>query len=576
MLFSQARRAWSASMGRTACAVLAACGALLWLASPASADVVRPDLVQTIDTSAYSPSSPDPAGIAYMPAQDRLLISDSEVNEMPLFQGFNLFTATRTGSGVGSGNVVSYSGEPADLGIDTANGRLFIADDDKNKVFIVSVGSDGVYGTADDTRTNFRTSTFGSDDPEGVAYDPATGHLFVSDGLGVEIYRINPVNGVFGDGNDIVTHFDLAQYGAGDCEGLGIDPALGRLLCVDPSTPDNIYEVGKDGTLFRVLSMAALPTSHAVVADVTMAPSSNPNDDPATMNYWIVDRHLDNGNHPDENDGLLYEMSLDASPPPPPPQRTLTVQTQGAGTGTVTGPGISCPGDCTEAYTDGEQVVLAAMPTGGSSFGGWSGACSGSGPCQLTMDADKQTTATFNSGLPFFSLPVSAGANDADETQSGTVRRTNGDLNLGSGSGGSPTTAALRFTGVQIPNGATITSAEVQFTADETGTNATNLVVRAERADNSAPIATTAFNISSRPRTAASVAWPVPTWLTVGAAGPGQRTPNLAAVLQEVVDRPGWALGNALTVIFTGTGRRAAESFEGGAPPVLRVTYVAP
>ena len=41
--------------------------------------------------------SPDPAGIAYLPAQDRLLISDSEVNEMPLFQGFNLYTANPHG-----------------------------------------------------------------------------------------------------------------------------------------------------------------------------------------------------------------------------------------------------------------------------------------------------------------------------------------------------------------------------------------------------------------------------------------------------------------------------------------------
>ena len=575
---SSQRNLSPASIVRTACAVLAACGALLWLASPASAETVRPALVQTIDTSAYSPPSPDPAGIAYMPAQDRLLISDSEVNEMPLFQGYNLFTATRTGSGVGSGNVVSYSGEPSDLGIDTANGRLFIADDDRNRVFIVSVGPDNVYGTADDTRSNFRTSTFGSDDPEGVVFDALTGHLFVSDGLGVEIYDVNPVNGVFGDGNDTVTHFDLAQYGAGDCEGLGIDPALGRLLCVDPSTPDNIYEVGRDGALFRILSMAALPTSHAVVADVTMAPSSNPNDDPATMNYWIVDRHLDNGNHPDENDGLLYEMSLDALPPPPPPQRTLAVQTQGAGTGTVTGPGIECPGDCTETYANGQQVSLTVSPSGGSSFGGWSGACSGTGPCQLTMDADKQATATFNPGSPgsLFTVPIRAGADDGDENQGGTVRRTNGDLNLGSGSGGSPTTAALRFTGVQVPNGATITSAEVQFTADETGNASTNLVIRAERNDNSAPIATTAFNISSRPRTVASVAWPVPAWLTVGAAGPGQLTPNLASVVQEVVNRPGWAAGNALTVILTGSGRRAAESFEGGAPPVLRVQYVTP
>jgi hypothetical protein len=28
------------------------------------------------------------------------------------------------------------------------------------------------------------------------------------------------------------------------------------------------------------------------------------------MDYWIVDRHVDNKNHPNENDGLLYEMSV--------------------------------------------------------------------------------------------------------------------------------------------------------------------------------------------------------------------------------------------------------------------------
>ena len=118
------------------------------------------------------------------------------------------------------------------------------------------------------------------------------------------------------------------------------------------------------------------------------------------------------------------------------------------------------------------------------------------------------------------------------------MRRANGDLNLGSGSGGSPTTVALRFTGVQIPNGATITNAEVQFTADEAGGNTTNLLVRAERADNSAPIATAAFNISSRPRTTASVAMVCARVETVGAHGSGQLTPNLATVVQEVVRPP--------------------------------------
>ena len=92
-------------------------------------------------------------------------------------------------------------------------------------------------------------------------------------------------------------------------------------------------------------------------------------------------------------------MSLPVGPPPPP--RTLTVQVDGTGTGTVTGPGIACPGDCTETYTSGQQVTLTATPSGGSSLGGWGGACSGTGgSCQLTMNADKQVSASFNPPPP--------------------------------------------------------------------------------------------------------------------------------------------------------------------------------
>ena len=94
----RARQGPSATARKLCAVALAACGTLIWSASSASAvPTPTPSLVQTIDTSAYMPSSPDPAGIAYLPAQDRLVISDSEVDEMPLFQGFNLFTGTRTG-----------------------------------------------------------------------------------------------------------------------------------------------------------------------------------------------------------------------------------------------------------------------------------------------------------------------------------------------------------------------------------------------------------------------------------------------------------------------------------------------
>ena len=156
--------------------------------------------------------------------------------------------------------------------------------------------------------SKFSTAAFGDTDPEDVAYDPASGHLFVCDGAGTEIYDVNPVNGVFGDGNDVVTHFDLARYGLGDCEGLGIDPSRNTLLAVDRKT-HAIYEFGTGGALLRTLSLSAIPTTHQVVADVTMAPTSDPNDSPSAMDYWIVDRHVDNNaTTPPEIDGLLYEM----------------------------------------------------------------------------------------------------------------------------------------------------------------------------------------------------------------------------------------------------------------------------
>jgi len=73
----------------------------------------------------------------------------------------------------------------------------------------------------------------------------------------------------------------------------------------------------------------------------------------------------------------------------------LTVAVEGTGTGSVTGTGIACPGTCSSSYTEGAAVTLTATPEPGSVFTGWSGACSGSGECKVTMGSDQQVTATF-------------------------------------------------------------------------------------------------------------------------------------------------------------------------------------
>ena len=164
---------------------------------------------------------------------------------------------------------------------------------------------------------------------------------------------------------------------------------------------------------------------------------------------------------------------------------------------------------------------------------------------------------------------------DAEENlATGGVNRTSGDLELAV-AGTTPQAVGLRFAGVGIPQGATILSASVQFTADEANAGSAALSIRGEAADHAAPFSTTAGDVSGRPATAASTAWNPPEWTAVGDAGAAQRTPDLSAVVQEIVGRPGWTAGNALGLVVSGTGTRIAESFDGApsAAPVLHVEY---
>jgi Divergent InlB B-repeat domain len=75
----------------------------------------------------------------------------------------------------------------------------------------------------------------------------------------------------------------------------------------------------------------------------------------------------------------------------------LTVAKAGTGTGTVTSApgGIQCGADCSEDYPAGTQTTLHAEPVIGSLFAGWSGACTGTSDCRITMESEKNVTATF-------------------------------------------------------------------------------------------------------------------------------------------------------------------------------------
>ena len=78
------------------------------------------------------------------------------------------------------------------------------------------------------------------------------------------------------------------------------------------------------------------------------------------------------------------------------PFYTLTVSVAGSGNGAVNATGIGCGGDCTESYAHGAQIILTAVPEPNNAFSGWSGGCSGTGDCELTITADTAVSATFS------------------------------------------------------------------------------------------------------------------------------------------------------------------------------------
>ncbi len=172
---------------------------------------------------------------------------------------------------------------------------------------------------------------------------------------------------------------------------------------------------------------------------------------------------------------------------------------------------------------------------------------------------------------------VSSSTDDAEERTAGTVKLSSSDLELIS-DGTREQTVGMRFNGVNISQGAQILSAYVQFQVDQVDSGATSLVFQGEMTDSAQTFTSVANDISSRLRTTAAIAWsPVP-WTTVNQVGPDQRTPDIATVIQEIVNRPGWLTGNSLAIIVTGAGERTAEAFDGvpSAAPLLHVEFVDP
>ncbi|MEM9454541.1 MAG: hypothetical protein AAGF11_10205 [Myxococcota bacterium] len=164
---------------------------------------------------------------------------------------------------------------------------------------------------------------------------------------------------------------------------------------------------------------------------------------------------------------------------------------------------------------------------------------------------------------------------DVEQKASGTMYMESSDLELVNDEIHDTVAVGLRFPNLDIPHGATIERAYIQFSTDEVTDGEISLNIRAQRTGSAPQFSTSAYDLSSREVTSASVTWQPAAWPDKHAATDNERTPDLDELVQEVVDLNGWQAGNDLVFIVTGNGRRTAESYDGSPSeaPLLHIEF---
>lgn len=176
---------------------------------------------------------------------------------------------------------------------------------------------------------------------------------------------------------------------------------------------------------------------------------------------------------------------------------------------------------------------------------------------------------------------VSSSNDDAEERiRDGDMYRNSTDLEFGyDGYVSGLQIVGMRFQRVDIPQGAIINSAYIEFTVDETDSGTTNLVIFGQDYDSPDRFENNNGNISDRTKTAASVSWAPSRW---NRKNETHQTPDISTIIQEIVDRSGWvAKNNLVLIVEPGSGctgsscQRTAESYDGrrNKAPLLIVDY---
>ncbi|WP_407153952.1 Calx-beta domain-containing protein [Bradyrhizobium sp. STM 3557] len=242
----------------------------------------------------------DPSGLAYDPATKTLYLVDSEVDEVTPASPVNMWALNLDGTlkPNGSFSLYGYTSEPSGVAFDPSTGKMYITDDDVFTVSVANVANPSV------KLAQFQTKPLGGDDPEDISVNPVNGHLYIANGSDIAHPMIIETDN---SGTQVISTIPLPAV-IKDPEAIVYDVAH-DVFFVGIENGHDIWMVDHNGNILNDINIFAdyrNPANNGSVnlKGLTLAPSSDPNDDPSVLNLYAADfgqSHV--------NDGRLFEIS---------------------------------------------------------------------------------------------------------------------------------------------------------------------------------------------------------------------------------------------------------------------------
>ena len=249
--------------------------ALLTLA-PAMAQKKSGPVRQVRVIEAAKRGFPSPAGVAYSPRADALMVFGAAPQ-----QGSELRLITMSEDTRGSVRLATAITDPRNAAFDAKAGRLLILEARRRELIAIPARPDGNLDPARQVR--FATDHFGLVNPRGLAVDSVSGRLFVLDKGG--LLRIEP-DEQGGFDTAAVSRVDLGHLALTDPRGLAFDPTTNHLHVLS-GAKWMLYELTEEAELVatRDLSRLGLFDPRGMV----FAPSGDTTDDPGNVSVYIAD-----------------------------------------------------------------------------------------------------------------------------------------------------------------------------------------------------------------------------------------------------------------------------------------------